>query len=412
MKKLLIGVFSLLLFLTSFGPAVMAQSDLFYSQDHNYSLYFRGNGQAVVFARLIVHNNEEEAMSEFEFEIPGAVPSDLSIYQQILEGKCQRYNEDGSCQTYYSIDYGYSRFSSNTYEATYHAIDYQLNEGVVSFNIPAPINSGDTNAFILSYTTFDYVDKNLGMYSYDFESFIVDSRIGEISVAIDVETDYHLKGKQSEVSYTSYGFDESPVAYGSLEGVAGMSDTSSFSSAIGSIGNTGELVKENRLLEAGETYLVKGKYADSWWRLHLLTIVILGLVAIALGIGLYFLNRFSVKRTQNAVDQQVQTQGVVLRYLNVKNVVLGLVSSALIVGASHFISWFTDSQIFREILREQAILAPIMSIMVVIFYLLAIIGLPILGSHKKGWRTFLTIILFQFLWYVLYVAGHLIFALN
>ena len=82
MKKLIIGVFSLMLFLTSFAPA-LAQDNLFYSQDHDYSLYMRGNGQAVVFARMIVNNTATESMDKFSFEIPGAEPSNLAIYQQI-----------------------------------------------------------------------------------------------------------------------------------------------------------------------------------------------------------------------------------------------------------------------------------------------------------------------------------------
>ncbi len=402
-----------MLFLTSFAPA-LAQDNLFYSQDHDYSLYMRGNGQAVVFARMIVNNTATESMDKFSFEIPGAEPSNLAIYQQILEANCRRYNDNGSCQTYYTIDYGYSRYYESYYNPTYHAIDYELEDGVVSFDIPAPIDPEDTNAFIVSYTAFDYVDKSLGLYKYNFESFVVDSRINEVSVAIDAEADYYLKGKQSEVSYATYGFEDSPAAYGGLGEVAGMSDTASLSKAVGSIGNTGEVIKETRLLEAGETYNVNGKYASTWFRLHLLTFGILVLVLIAFIIGLFFLHKASVRKSKAAPVDQVspQPQSVVFRYINALNIILGLFSAGLVVGASHFIRWFVDSDLFRDLIRSQEVLAPILGIMMVIFYLLAILGPAIIGSSKKGWRTFLTIMLMQFVWFVIYVVLHLIFSLS
>jgi len=148
--------------------------------------------------------------------------------------------------------------------------------------------------------------------------------------------------------------------------------------------------------------------------LHLLTFGILVLVLIAFIIGLFFLHKASVRKSKAAPVDQVspQPQSVVFRYINALNIILGLFSAGLVVGASHFIRWFVDSDLFRDLIRSQEVLAPILGIMMVIFYLLAILGPAIIGSSKKGWRTFLTIMLMQFVWFVIYVVLHLIFSLS
>ena len=71
-------------------PAFGQSSDLFFGQNHFYSVIFRGNGEAIVYARIVFTNNTEQAQKEFSFEIPGVTPTELVVFQQKINSICAR----------------------------------------------------------------------------------------------------------------------------------------------------------------------------------------------------------------------------------------------------------------------------------------------------------------------------------
>jgi hypothetical protein len=80
-KCLLSFLFISIIFLTSYVKPAKAQSGLFFGQDHKYSVIFRGNGEAVVYARIALTNGDEDILRDISFEIPGVDPSEMVIYQ-------------------------------------------------------------------------------------------------------------------------------------------------------------------------------------------------------------------------------------------------------------------------------------------------------------------------------------------
>src|SRR3989344_1196483 len=63
----------------------------FLGQNHNYSVTFRGNAEAVVSARIIFSNLEESTMSAMTLRVPRAMPQDVMVYQISREPQCIRY---------------------------------------------------------------------------------------------------------------------------------------------------------------------------------------------------------------------------------------------------------------------------------------------------------------------------------
>jgi len=113
-KKLLASFVVLLIMMLFFVNSAFA-ADLFNGQDHTYKVIFRGNGDAVVYAKIAMTNTENTDLQTFIFEIPSVDVSDLSIFQQFLPSQvCAAFSDlaDGTrkCLRYKSLDY-YDDFS-------------------------------------------------------------------------------------------------------------------------------------------------------------------------------------------------------------------------------------------------------------------------------------------------------------
>ena len=63
----------------------------FLGQDHAYTVVFRGNGEAVVSARVVLTNKGETPLSEISLRVPKMEPKDVFVYQVIREKQCARY---------------------------------------------------------------------------------------------------------------------------------------------------------------------------------------------------------------------------------------------------------------------------------------------------------------------------------
>lgn len=57
----------------------------------------------------------------------------------------------------------------------------------------------------MAYVAKGYANESLGLYKFNFETFKVPSRIEEIKVAVDVDSDLVLKVKKSSVDYSAEG---------------------------------------------------------------------------------------------------------------------------------------------------------------------------------------------------------------
>jgi len=86
--RILKAVAAILTGLVWSSTAFAANTSLLFGEQHSYSVTMRGNGEAVVTARLAITNNTDIAQKTFTFEIPGLTISELTGYQQHLADTC------------------------------------------------------------------------------------------------------------------------------------------------------------------------------------------------------------------------------------------------------------------------------------------------------------------------------------
>ena len=427
MVKIISSIFLVTLVLILVGQA-WADNELLLGQKHNYTVTFRGNGEAVVYSRIVVSNNNEEQLKNFTFEIPRASVSDLIIFQQKLPKICQKYeNYDYSlvspyagsssrkCLEYREPDYtnayssSYYYDNSTTEKIEYHKAKYTKAGNAYNFDLPLPIDQNNSTAFIIAYAAKGYTKESFGLFDYNFETIRVDSRISEATVTVDVDSDLYLKGKKSEVNYES--------SKNSADIAPAMS-ASTFSSpeldrVVSSIGQTGSIVKTAKNLAANESFSVKGTYAKSWVRLYLQNIIIFSLITIFVLVCLILLGRLLNKKLKNNKTNQNTPSEPALSseendapsritnhgLLDPVYVITSLVSAVLTVVLAFAIS-YSSSYLYELQLDGIATLFGV--IIVFLLFVLFIFGPAIFVSTKRGWKAFLYIFILEIVWLLLF----------
>ena len=238
----------------------------FLGQDHSYTVTFRGNGEAVVSARVILTNKEELPLSELSLRVPKVEPKDLFVYQVIRDKQCVRYGVSiydpatrsyppQICDEFQDADY-YNYYGS----AKYQKANFVYDGDTISVTLPTAISPNKSGSYFIFYRAGGYTSKNIfGAYKYDFETLKVNDDIRSLNVAIDVDSDLVLKGAQGEVQYRF-----SDVTELTFKGVGGAAPLASgaidtFYSNIG----YGRIIKTATNLAPLESYTVGGSYAKN-----------------------------------------------------------------------------------------------------------------------------------------------------
>ena len=169
MRKLISMVFLIALLLVFTAP-VSAQEELFFGQEHNYSITLRGNGEAVVMARIAFTNFTDKELTAIKLYSKDNL-NQLTAYQQILPDVCEQnvYNKDtgvSSCgkyakQNYYS-DSSYYYYESRKADATYNKLTITQVGDEYTFDLAKPVAADMQGAILLSYRSKDFVAKKLG----------------------------------------------------------------------------------------------------------------------------------------------------------------------------------------------------------------------------------------------------------
>ncbi len=305
------------------------QNPYFFGQNHSYSVVFRGNGEAVVGLRLIFSNLGNLPLSEYSFRVPKVSLSDLMVYQIIKEPVCVGYgpipSEEGiprkiidrplspnsDCTEYQAPDY-YDAWGVQIYQKA--DIEKRGEEYVVVF--PKEIESQSTGGFLLYYRALGYATKDLfGKYDYIFESLKINDKIENLNVGISVDEDLVLKGATGGVDYG-----QGPIPSG-RELSAIEKSSLPFSSPVldrfyQNIGTGGYIYKYASNLQVGESYLVKGSYADYNIKLYIKDILVYILIALVfvflVVMGLKLLRRKVVGVGRSSLVDWLEVGGVAL----------------------------------------------------------------------------------------------------
>ncbi len=415
-RKIIFLASLILLFLPIFVTTASSQEELLFGQNHFYSVIFRGNGEAITYARIVITNPNEKPLTEFSFEIPKISPTEIVMYQIKLPQECVRYNyhtPENSCLEWrdpdYTQEYYYSSYRYREGKIEYQKIQYTKSGNLYSFTLPSAIEPHKSTAILVAYAAKGYVKESFGLFKFNFETIKVPSRIERVRVTVDVDTDLFLKGKKAQVDY------ETP-ATGELK----LSAPSGLSSrdldrVVGKIGLSGPLVKEAKNLAPNETLIVKGEYATNWFRLYLSSILLTILIIAAFFVGFYLLIRLSNRRGrksgqfEGSINQNIpsQIQKGSKNIFNLTNLAAGLLSSLSVVGLTYLIRFLLKLNL-RQLVGNDPVFMTIGFITMVLFYILLILGPAIIIAIKQGWQSLVSILIIEFLWFAIFIVIYLV----
>lgn len=422
------------LFLANFGGVALAQearsispdiapippiapdtsNTLLFGQKHSYSVVFRGNGEAITYAKIVIPNREEQALSEFSFEIPKVNPSEMTIYQMKLPKECVRYNytdPNNPCVEYRDPDYGQDYYYYGSGQtAEYTKIKYTQSGNTYNLTLPNSVEPSKSTAIIISYAAKGYVDNSFGLYKFNFETIKVNSRIQSVRVAVDVDSDLLLKGKQSSVNYNEAG--SAPMAK--------LGDSSAISSreldrVVSNIGVSGALIKESKSLAPNESFNVRGEYANNWFRLYLNEIIIVVLIIIVIIVLIYLISKYISYKPKKGTDANIKTQdnanNIVnknsINLLNLTNVLVSLGTVILLIIVSIIIRLLSQYNSWQYILYDPTF-SSLISVITTLLYALILIAPAIMVGLRKGWGNILSVIILQFIWFVIILVLYLL----
>jgi hypothetical protein len=389
-------------------------NSLLFGQKHSYSVIFRGNGEAVTYAKLVIPNQGDQALSEFSFEIPKVEPSEIIMYQMKLPSECVRYNytdPNNPCVEYRDPDYGQDYYYYGSGQtAEYTKIKYTKSGNTYNLTLPSSVEPSKSTAIIISYAAKGYVDNSFGLYNFNFETIKVNSRIQSVKVAVDVDSDLLLKGKQSSVNYNDSV--SAPIAK--------LGDFSAVSSreldrVVSNIGISGALIKESKSLAPNESFNVKGEYATNWLQLYRNEIIIAILVIAVIIVLIYLISKYISSKSKKGTDANIKTQdnanNIVnnnsINLFNLTNVLVSLGSVILIIIVNFLLRILNQYNSWQSILYDPTFNS-LISVITTLLYALILIAPGIMVSMRRGWVNFLSIIILQFIWFVIILILYLL----
>lgn len=266
------------------------QGGTFFGQNHTYSVVFRGNGEAVVSARVVVGNSGDEALKEVNLRVPGVQASGIYVFQMFKEKQCVRYSSaqydpatriypPRVCEEYRDPDY-YNDYSY--YNVKYKKAEFEYENDTITVKLPESISAGKSGAFFLYFRAAGYAKKNAyGAYDYTFESLQAEDSIRNMSIGLSTDSDLYMKGVSGEVNYRFEDATASIMNLGAGSGAEKGVASPMLDSYVSSIG-TGSIYKSASNLSPLESYKVEGAYADSRGKLYGKEILIGGLVVLGI----------------------------------------------------------------------------------------------------------------------------------
>ncbi|MEO0075855.1 MAG: hypothetical protein ABIK31_07145 [candidate division WOR-3 bacterium] len=335
------------------------------------------------------------------------------MYQMKLPQECVRYdyNSPGQpclewrdpdyAQRYYYYGYGYQEG-----QIEYQKIQFTKSGNLYRFTLPTPVEPYKSTAIVVAYATKGYVKESFGLFKFNFETIKVPSRIEQIRVAVDADSDLLLKGKRAQVDYGV-----------SLTELAAPQTISSrdLDRVVSKIGSYGPLVKEAKNLSPNETFIVRGEYATNWFRLYLKSILLTIFIIIAIFAGVYFLVRSLKKRSgqsdqfENGTNQQVsfRTPQSSISIFNLTNASVSLLSVVLVVGLTYLLIFLLKSNLLRSV-NTDPVFGIVGLITIILLYVLIIFGPAIIVATKHGWKSLVSILVAEFLWFVIFLVIYLL----
>jgi hypothetical protein len=378
------------------SPLAYAQAPSLPGQQQYYSVYLRGNGEAVVSLKVEVVATPDTSLSSITL---GAIPddaSDITAYQILNQSKpCvyplpmdatpkqpERMPDENNvmfrypCETY-GQSYPYWQGAN-----TYSQATFTKNEDSLVIQLPNPTYSNSTARVLLTYRTFSYVNKTLfGAYSYNFKTLSAKESVQNIQVGVSTENDFKMRDALGTVDYarsmTTRSIPPSNIAAGEVQN----SVMDSYASQIG----YGMLQRSSSNLAPGETFAVKGMYANAGWKLYAKELLgaLLGGIVLLLILGFVGKKLYRMGFAQKDITTKKISS---VQQLFLISLGISFVTSLLVSGLSVFL--FFSSR-FLNILMPyyysgQMVLIMLIAIIAVSLYGLLLLAPAIFWGIKRG----------------------------
>lgn len=276
----------------------------FFGQDHAYSVTFRGNGQAVVFLRVLFANNGDTPLKELTLRFPKVEPEGVLAYQVLRDKTCLRfdYSKPTVAPTYQypCLEYGEPNYADYyTGTNTYKKAKTSFATDTLTIELPDALAAQKYGNVFVYFRAFGFAKKDVfGAYDYTFETLKVDDTIRALRVGISPDSDLFMKGAQGNVDY----FKESAPVFESSKtmSVGASFRNATVDTAINNIGY-GTVNKNASNLMPLDSYKVKGSYADSRLKLYagsvLVWLAVTVVVLAAVSFGVWRLVRAVTKKS-------------------------------------------------------------------------------------------------------------------
>lgn len=361
-------------------------------QNHRYTVTFRGNGEAVVAMRVTLSNTEKQPLPSVELRVPKVLPEEIAAFQVIKEPVCIRYAEPEllgqtyeqkpspplRCLEYQPIEY-YPDWGE---PISYRKAQVELSGDTLTITLPQSVKKDESGSFLLVFRARGYAKKDLfGIWRFSFETLKAQEAIRELQVGITTDADLVLRSGRGKVEYR---FAE-VLETAKLGGVTAESFRYPiFDEYYHQIG-WGEIVKKATNLQALDSYVVKGSYADSWFQVYAKEVI--GGVVILL---LFAISFILILRRLFAASHVAATspQGRQPSATDIGLVVLLSFLAAVFAIAYTFLLWFLLQWIGTDVFREGAIffLLILLIFSLGVYALLLVTPALILGLRRGlGW---------------------------
>jgi hypothetical protein len=436
MKKILFILMFIVMIFSAVGLSSMPYGGvpLTTSANQYYSVVFDGEGEAIVTLRMDINNLDSKPISEFNMQLPGRITL-LGVLQETTQSEyqtceewgtgcieygqgetCVQYDYNGNCAQYMepclrSGEICQRYITQYNYYPVYQRLDVEPVIMAQSVNLPIELvtdvpENGQTQ-LILVYKAEDFAKSSLGAYDFEFISANIPFMTEQIRVSIDVQEGLHLKGGQSDVKYLPNMDVFAGAAKMSVESSSQIRQYSD------QIMYSGGLVKTSSYLDALETFSVKGTYSESWLRLYLGRVVLIGAAIAGILLFLWLGLRKLLKVAQESLPEKA-----VKRHDENKHYFIIPFMVGLLTNIGIFVLWVVA--IFMVKLMDFSFsygLGPLLSLLFVviaIFMTIALmIGIPIyIGSRygaMMGGLTVLSILGWLFILAILLVLATSIF---
>lgn len=269
----------MILFLVLVTTVPMAQANGLGNEQY-YTVYFDGEGDAIVMAKLSFQNTNEEVLETVVLEVPGQI----NILNLVQELTIRTYDED----------YWRGYYDTTEYETVKIETETLSDSTLLTVNFPEEIDEQEIGTILLYYKIEGLAEKNYGLYDFEFTTIKSSYDTYYVRISTDVINDLVMADVDSNVDYKDWGFAESAdVEIMAVESISlADEEMAAMSSRIGYYGN----VKEAYGLDPYESFTVSGEYAESEFRLHLVrNFILIGVGLLGL-IGIIFLARKLFKK--------------------------------------------------------------------------------------------------------------------